>query len=83
MNRLPSRRPQLVPHWQRVARRSAVVLVSSVSSLLSAAPFLVPQLQQALDPWTCLMISAGIFALIPILRLIKQDMGIPDADQQD
>ncbi|MCM2293023.1 hypothetical protein NAC44_11890 [Allorhizobium sp. BGMRC 0089] len=80
MKPLPLRRPQLVPHWQRVARRSAVVIVSAVSSLLSAAPFLVPQLQQVLDPWTCLKISAGIFALIPVVRLIKQDMGIEDAD---
>ncbi|MCM2451932.1 hypothetical protein [Agrobacterium vitis] len=77
------RAPRLIPEWQQTLKKSAVVWVSIASSLLTAAPLIIPQLQLILDPVLCLKITCGIFALIPILRIIQQKIGAPDdaADQ--
>ncbi|MGV1912092.1 hypothetical protein G6K96_21510 [Agrobacterium vitis] len=77
------KKPRLIPEWQQTLKKSAVVWVSVLSSLATAAPLIIPQLQMLIDPMLCLKITCGIFALIPILRIIQQKIGAPDdaADQ--
>lgn len=78
------RRPRLIPEWQRTLKKSAVVWVSVLSSILTAAPLIIPQLQMLIDPLLCLKITCAIFAAIPLLRIIQQKIEAPDdADQQD